>query len=59
MPVSAYAKAIVAAVGAVVTTLITVLSDDVVSLSEWGVILTAVITAAGVFLKRNEPETVG
>lgn len=47
------AKAVVAGVGAVVTVLITVLADDVVSSEEVGTIVTAVLTVLGVYAVPN------
>lgn len=47
------AKAALAAVGAVVTVLIAVLSDDVVSAEEIGTVVVAVLTALGVYAVPN------
>ena len=53
--ISPYWKTVLATVGALVTTAITVAGDDAVSADEAGVIVTAIVTAVAVFAKRNAP----
>jgi len=49
------AKAILAGIAAVVTILIAALSDDVVTAEEIGMIVTAVLSAIGVWAVPNRP----
>ena len=53
--ISPYWKSVLAGLGALVTALITVTDDGAVSADEAGVIVTAVVTAVAVFVKRNAP----
>jgi len=51
----AYAKAILAVLGAGVVALQAALEDDVVLANEWTTVAIAVITAVGVYLIPNKP----
>lgn len=51
------AKAVAAAIGAVVTVLITILADDTMTAQEAGVLVTTVLTAVGVYAVPNRGVT--
>ena len=53
MKLSAYAKAIVAAIGAGATWAISALDDNHVSSAEWAALVVGVLTALGVYQVRN------
>lgn len=52
----AYAKALVAVATAVAAVVQSAITDGHISAQEWGLIVTAVITAIGVYLFPNKPQ---
>ena len=53
---SAYAKSVVAVIGAAIAALQFALEDGIVVGQEWTTIIIAVVTAIGVYLVPNRPQ---
>lgn len=54
MPVSTFAKAVVAIVGAIIVSIQAALEDGIFTGDEWFTIVVAAVTAVGVYLVPNK-----